>query len=146
MIDIREFQIEQTDKLVPMWRASFEHGVGIVDPNPIAEQREYFLSNVVTNNSVRVAMLDDTIVGFVAASSESIAQLYVHVDYHRRGIGSALLDWAKRRSGGTLWLYTFERNSNARRFYESHGFRILDRGFEEMWQLADLKYSWSADP
>ncbi len=146
MIEMSEFRIEQADELVSMWRASFEHGVGIVDPNPIAEQRDYFLSTVVPNNTVAVAMLDDRIVGFVAASCESIAQLYVHVGYHRKGIGSLLLDWAKRHSRGTLWLHTFECNMVARRFYEGHGFEVVERGFEEMWQLPDVKYSWSVPP
>ena len=72
--------------------------------------------------------------------------LYVRVDAIGQGIGTLLLDWAKAQSGGRLWLYTFERNARARRFYESSGFTITDRGFEEDWQLADIKYEWSEDP
>jgi ribosomal protein S18 acetylase RimI-like enzyme len=142
-IELREFQIEQTDELVAMWRSSFEFGVGIADPHPISEQREYFLSNVLPNNAVVVAMRYDRIVGFTAASAEAIAQLYVHVEHHRKGIGSLLLNWAKQNSDGNLWLHTFECNVIARNFYERYGFCIEERGFEEMWQLPDLKYSWS---
>lgn len=142
-VKLQEFQLEHADELVLMWRASFEKGVGIVDPHSIFEQQEYLLSKVVPNNTLLVATLEGKIVGFVAASRESIAQLYIHVDYHRNGIGSMLLTWAKTQSRGTLWLHTFERNTNAIRFYEHHGFRIVERGFEEMWQLPDLKCSWS---
>lgn len=142
-IKLHRFHPDQADELVRMWRASFQEGVGIVDPHPISEQREYLLSMVVPNNTVIVATLESEIVGFLAASSQSIDQLYVHTDYHRNGIGAKLLGWAKAQSCGSLWLYTFECNRNAARFYEHHGFSLEERGFEEMWQLPDLKYVWS---
>jgi GNAT superfamily N-acetyltransferase len=132
------------DELIPMWRASFEHGVGVVDPHPIEAQRDYFLREILPNSDVRVAVADDRLVGFVAATPESIPALYVHVDHLGQGIGTSLLDWAKAQSAGRLWLYTFERNVGARTFYESHGFVITERGFEQDWQLADLRYEWSA--
>ena len=143
MIEMHSFQPGHAEEVVSLWRASFEYAVGIVDPHTPEEQREYLLSTVVPNHTVRVPNLDDKIVGFIAASSESINQLYVGVEYHRKGIGSLLIDWAKRRSGGSLWLYTFQRNKIARTFYERHGFSIVEEGFEETWQLPDLKYSWS---
>lgn len=130
--------------LVDMWRASFEHGVGIVDPHPIEEQRRHFVSRVLPNFQVGVAMWRQEIVGFVASDRESIDQLYVRVGWHRQGIGRRLLDLAKSRSAGSLWLYTFARNSVARCFYERHGFIAVARGLENMWQLEDVKYLWTA--
>ena len=144
LIDIVNFDSARTDELVQMWRESFEFGVGIVDPHPIAEQREFFVTTVVPNNSIRIALLDDRLVGFVAATKESISQLYVRIGHHRLGIGSRLLDWAKDQSDGSLWLYTFARNLGARAFYEKHGFTIVARGFEPTWQLDDIKYEWAA--
>ena len=132
------------DELVPLWRASFEDGVGVVDPHPLADQRAYLLREVLPRNTARVAFVDDTMVGWVAASRESIAQLYVRVGWHRRGIGRRLLDWTKAQSGGTLWLYTFARNTRACAFYESQGFRVVSRGFEPMWQLDDVRFAWDA--
>ena len=125
-----------------MWRESFEAGVGIVDPHPIEEQRAHLVSVVVPNNAVRMALREGSVVGFVAATSDSISQLYVRKSDHRRGIGPQLLDWAKAQSSDSLWLYTFARNAGARSFYEKHGFRIVGRGFEPHWQLDDLKYEW----
>jgi ribosomal protein S18 acetylase RimI-like enzyme len=141
---VEEFQAEHARELLPMWRESFEFGVGIVDPHPIAEQENYFWTVITPHNDIRVAFLDGRMVGFVAATRTSISQLYVRKGCHRQGIGSRLLDWAKRQSGGSLWLFTFERNAVARAFYERHGFRIVARGFEPMWQLDDLKYEWRA--
>src|SRR2546426_10065300 len=89
-----------------MWRASFEARVGVIDPHPLSEQRQYFLSEVLPRNDVRLALLASDLVGFIAASAESVAQLYVRVGFQRRGIGAQLLAWAKDRSSGSLWLYT----------------------------------------
>jgi GNAT superfamily N-acetyltransferase len=85
-------------------------------------------------------------VGFVAATPESVSQLYVRVGYHGFGIGTRLIEWAKAQSAGSLWLYTFARNSGARAFYEHHGFRIVARGFEPHWKLDDLRYEWTGEP
>ena len=137
-----EFDTRRLDQLIPMWRASFEAGVGIIDPHPLSEQRQYFLTEVLPRNDVRLALLANELVGVVAASAESVAQLYVHVDFQRRGIGSQLLTWAKEHSSGALWLFTFARNRGARAFYERNGFVAIAHGFEPMWQLEDIKYSW----
>jgi ribosomal protein S18 acetylase RimI-like enzyme len=141
-VSIEAFRDEHAKELVRMWRESFEFGVGIKDPHPIEEQEQALREVVVPNNAVRVAFLEGQMIGFVAASPRSIAQLYVRIGYVRQGIGSRLLDWAKQQSEGSLWLYTFERNVGARAFYERHGFKITARGYEPNWQLDDLRYEW----
>src|SRR5262250_115579 len=99
---LSDYRDQWLDELVPMWRASFEAGVGITDPHPLAEQRQYFLERVIPENTVRIALDGDQLVGFVAASRESVSQLYVRVGLQRRGIGSQLLAWAKAHSSGGL--------------------------------------------
>jgi len=141
-LSLIDFTSDHVDELVPMWRDSFERGVGIVDPHPLAEQRAFLLNEIVPHYQLRVAMADDRLVGFIAANRESISQLYVHVDHQGRGIGSQLLAWAKEQSAGRLWLYTLAKNNGAQRFYERRGFQVVERGFEEQWQLEDIKYEW----
>lgn len=131
-------------EVVAMWRASFEKALGLVDPHPIEDQIEYFEGDVLPKYEVSLLREDGSgkIVGLLACHSDEIEALYVHVDYHRQGLGTRLLELAKAQSSGRLQLYTFERNQNAQRFYEHHGFRVIARGFEEFWQLADLRYEW----
>jgi ribosomal protein S18 acetylase RimI-like enzyme len=143
-VALMEWQAGWIDELIPRWRASFEDGVGITDPHPLAEQRDYFVNKLIPNFSVRVAVVDGQTAGFVAASRESIAQLYVWIDHQHRGIGTRLLNWAKQQSAGTLWLYTFAQNRRACAFYERNGFVAVARGFEPTWQLADVRYEWSS--
>ena len=129
-----------------LWREAFEFGVGITDPHPLSEQREAFCAHVLPNNCVTLAFSASQLVGFLAATAESVTQLHVRVGQHRQGIGSALLALAKAQSSGSLWLYTFARNRRACRFYEKHGFSVIQRGFEPHWKLEDVKYGWSAGP
>ena len=139
-----DYDTSYLDPLLRLWREAFEFGVGVTDPHSLTEQRDYFVSEVLPANRVTLALLSSRLVGFIAASPESVAQLHVQVGWHRQGIGSALLDLAKARSGGSLWLYAFARNLRACRFYEKHGFVVAARGFEPTWQLEDVKYHWSA--
>jgi ribosomal protein S18 acetylase RimI-like enzyme len=140
---IEDFQPRQARELVELWRRSFEHGVGITDPNPLEEQLAYFRSTILPGNRVRVALRESALVGFIASTPQSIACLYVAVPHIGRGIGSRLLSLAKSESSGSLWLYTFAQNSNARAFYERRGFIDVGHGFENMWKLEDVKYVWS---
>lgn len=141
------FEPSHTDDLVRLWRKSFEYGVGVVDPHPIEEQRRYFIDRVLPSFTVRVALLDGELAGFVAADAESVNQLYVRVGCLRQGIGTRLLNVAKQASDDSLWLFTFACNHGAQAFYEREGFRVLARGHEPTWGLDDIKYGWQrAEP
>jgi ribosomal protein S18 acetylase RimI-like enzyme len=139
---LEAFEVARAREVVAMWRESFEHGVGVKDPHPVEEQERFLLEKLVRQYDVCVAVVGDQVVGFVAAGPRSIAQLYVRVGWHRRRIGTRLLEWAKARSDGSLWLYTFERNAIARAFYERHGFQLVARGHEPEWKLDDCRYEW----
>ena len=136
------YRPEFRDPLVDMWRASFEHGVGRPGPNPVADHRRFFEEQVLPETRVHMALRDGQLVGFVAFTPDWVEQLYVHVDHLREGIGTRLLELAKANSGGRLWLYTFVTNQAAQRFYERHGFDVVERGFEPVMQLGDLRYEW----
>jgi ribosomal protein S18 acetylase RimI-like enzyme len=145
-IVIVEYLPEYGRELVQMWRDSFERAVGIHDPHTFEEQLRFVEQELVQSNSVAIVLEKGTgkVVGFLAATTDMISQLYVHVDHQSKGIGSMLVNLAKENSNGRLRLFTFECNKNAQRFYERHGFEIAARGFEKSWQLADIEYLWCA--
>jgi GNAT superfamily N-acetyltransferase len=143
-LEVRPFDPDRdTAELVRMWRASFEQGVGVTDPHPVDEQTAFLLDHVVPSHRVVVAHDESGIVGFLAATDDSVGQLYVRVDRIGEGIGSVLLGRAKRESSGRLWLYTFARNHRALAFYARHGFVEVARGFEPTWQLEDVRMEWT---
>jgi GNAT superfamily N-acetyltransferase len=79
-------------------------------------------------HDVWVAAEAQRIVGFLAlgraetADAGWVEQLYVHPAYAGQGLGTRLLDLAKRELGGAVQLWTFQSNTGARRFYARHGF------------------------
>jgi ribosomal protein S18 acetylase RimI-like enzyme len=147
-IVIVDYSPEYARELVAMWRESFERALGIINPHPLEGQLRYLEETVVPENHVRLVLdkSDSKIIGIMASTPDHIAQLYVHVNHQHKGIGTMLLNIAKQNSNGRLRLFTFKANRNAQRFYEHHGFKIIGRGFEEMWQLEDIEYEWLAAP
>src|SRR5262249_41453405 len=91
------------------------------------EAREHF-ATVVTNERETWVVADDTntVVGFLSLHDDHVEQLYVLPESTGRGFGRALLDEAKRARPGGLRLYAFQANTGARRFYERHGFDVVD--------------------
>jgi ribosomal protein S18 acetylase RimI-like enzyme len=140
---VSEFDAADADELILMWRESFEHAMGIKDPNPLAQQRRYFDEEVCPRTRVQVVKQGGRIIAFVAANERYLAQLYVRVGYSGQGIGSMLLRLAQQQSSGSLSLHTLLRNERACRFYERHGFQWVGRDFEPMWQLESVEYRWS---
>jgi GNAT superfamily N-acetyltransferase len=85
-----------------------------------------------------------SVVGMMVLDGAELDQLYVAPGWTGRGIGSRFLDLAKRLRPGGLALYTFQVNQEARRFYERHGFVLIDEshgsGNEE--RQPDVRYAW----
>ncbi len=84
------------------------------------------------------------VAGFIAMHDDFVEHLYVHPERQRRGIGTALLDEAKRRMSGGFRLWVFQQNETARRFYERHGLGLVEltdgSGNEE--KTPDALYEW----
>jgi ribosomal protein S18 acetylase RimI-like enzyme len=61
-----------------------------------------------------------------------------------QGVGTELLDIAKRGSG-QLQLWTFQRNAQARRFYEARGFALAEQtdGARNEEKEPDARYLWT---
>jgi GNAT superfamily N-acetyltransferase len=100
------------------------------------------------HEEVWVAEHDGRIIGFFALSDDLLYHLYVDPELHGRGAGSLLFDRVKelRPSGFRLWV--FQRNVQARRFYEHRGMRVVEltdgSGNEE--REPDALYEWRPEP
>jgi GNAT superfamily N-acetyltransferase len=108
------------------------------------EIRNWIRTEMVPAHEVLVAEADDRLVGFAALANDLLGHLYVHPEAQNQGIGSALLENAKkcRPEGFRLWV--FQKNEGARRLYERHGFRLVEltdgSGNEE--REPDALYEW----
>jgi GNAT superfamily N-acetyltransferase len=84
------------------------------------------------------------IAGYMSIYGDEIDHLYVMPGYQRRGIGRALLNKAKELSPHRLALFTFQKNANARAFYEANGFRaVAFTDGENVEGEPDVQYEWT---
>lgn len=109
------------------------------------ETRAWVAGVVLPGCAVTVALVDGAVAGFCAVDGVTLDHLYVRPRFHGLGAGTALLDQAKRASGGELVLHVFQRNSGARRFYERHGFVPVELtdGSRNEEREPDVLYRWS---
>jgi GNAT superfamily N-acetyltransferase len=87
-------------------------------------------------------------VGILVLDGPWVDQLYVEPTMTRHGIGSSLVELAKRERPAGLRLWTFQSNRDTQRFYERHGFVETERtdGSDNEEAAPDILYVWAADP
>lgn len=107
------------------------------------EDRAFFREHVLNECEVWGCHAD-ALIGFIAFRSEWIDQLYVLPEHQAQGAGGALLDLAKSRAA-RLQLWTFQRNTGARRFYEKRGFIAIREtdGRDNEEREPDILYCWN---
>ena len=94
-----------------------------------------------------VAVRNAEITGYAALDGDMLEHLYLRPDVRRQGIGTLLLDEVRRHSPDGVSLHVFQQNTDARAFYERHGFTVLDTngGDRNMENLPDMTLRWTAD-
>lgn len=145
----KEYEFE----LISLWRKSFHQAIGIEEDTReevVKKHLEYLQSY--NPDIIRVALEENEnkILGFMAKEENIIKDLFIHVEYQRKGLGSIFIKQAKEEEE-FLSLQTLELNKGAQKFYEFHDFIIVRHGFTSFeanpWatkkeQLADISYEW----
>ncbi len=117
---------------------------GVPDIHTDAEDRWFIANKVLPQLETLVAEADGEIAGFAAFTPTRLEHLYVAPRFHRRGIGTALLEAAMRLRPNGLDLWAFQSNAPARALYEKHGFRCVETtdGDANEEKCPDARYSW----
>ena len=144
-LSIRQLELADMDAAAGVHRAAFDHALpwltGLHTPD---EDRWFYRERMFKTCTLWGAFDRDVITGMIAFRDDWIEQLYVLPEAQRRGVGTELLDVAKRASK-RLQLWTFQRNARARRFYEARGFMLTEEtdgsGNEE--KEPDARYLWT---
>ena len=72
----------------------------------------------------KVWVYDDGIIkGMLHLDGKEISELYVDYFFWKEGIGSKLVEFAKEKFDAKF-VWTLEKNEDAIRFYEAHGFKL----------------------
>ena len=119
---IRPFQTDDTDTIVSIWRDASALAHSFL-PAAFIEQEADALRNIyLVHAETSVIEVDGTIVGFVSLVDDELAGLFLRPAFHGRGLGRAMVDFAKAQKG-PLRVEVFENNHIGRKFYASYGFR-----------------------
>ncbi|MBS0634702.1 MAG: GNAT family N-acetyltransferase [Verrucomicrobia bacterium] len=109
---------------------------------------QWISETLIPTNQVTVAEENGVIVGMMALSKKDgvgwIDHLYLAPGSIGQGIGTQFVTAAKYALGSPIRLLTFQQNSNARKFYERHGFHVLEysNGSANEEQCPDVLYEW----
>jgi ribosomal protein S18 acetylase RimI-like enzyme len=107
---------------IASWQAAYKHLFSSeqLEAIPLAERTEFW-----ARFPPIVADVDDEVAGFVAVGNGELYAIYVHPDKWGTGVGRELMRAGENRLrelgnvGAFLWV--FEDNPRARRFYEAAG-------------------------
>jgi GNAT superfamily N-acetyltransferase len=110
-----------------------------------AEDRAFCLE-LIGAGQVRLLRGSGGVAGFLARERDFVPALYLAAPWRGQGFGKRLVDDAKALSPGRLWLWTFQANAGARRFYLREGFHEaeLTDGADNDEHLPDVKMIWAA--
>jgi GNAT superfamily N-acetyltransferase len=92
-----------------------------------------------------VAVRYAEITGYATLDGDMLEHLYLRPDVRRQGIGTLLLNEVRRHSPEGVSLHVFQQNTDARAFYNRHGFTVLDTsdGDRNMENLPDMTLRWT---
>jgi GNAT superfamily N-acetyltransferase len=131
--------------ITQVWLTAFRETYAFPPAHGDAEVLEWVRSGLLPATETWVAETGGEVVGFMALRGESIEQLYLRQLWTGHGIGSRFVAVAKERAPARLELWTFQANAGARRFYERHGFAVVeltDGAANEEGQ-PDVRYVWT---
>lgn len=94
---------------------------GEIQVLPVAEK--YSDPEILEN--IRVYEADGIVKGLIRIAGKEVVELYVEHFFQGQGIGAELIEFAKREHD-VEFLWVLEKNADAIRFYEAHGFHITD--------------------
>ena len=96
------------------------------------------------HDEVWVAEDDGRVVGFFALSDGLLYHLYVYPEHHGQGAGSQLFDRVKELAPDGFRLWVFQRNTQAREFYEHRGMQVVELtdGSRNEESEPDALYEW----
>lgn len=129
-MDIRPAIVADAPRIAEVWESAWRDGhVGHIPDELLVHRRSdsFRARTAEMIERTHVAVVDGTVVGFVALKADEIDQLMVDASARGTGVAGALLTDGARRileaGHAQPWLAVVTGNARARHFYEREGWR-----------------------
>ena len=127
---IREYRADDRDVVLTIWAAASAVAHPFLPDEFLAAERRDIADRHLATAETWVWDVDGHVTGFIALLGNEVGGLFVHPEFHRRGIGRALVDHA-RGLRDTLEVEVFADNVPGRAFYAAYGFVEFEEGVHE---------------
>ncbi len=141
---IRKARVEDAKAIAVILKTSRQSAMPYLPHDHTPEEDHAFVRDVVMKEcKVYVAEDNVEIMGFIAFKDNWIDHLYLLPEAQGKGIGSSLLNIALGKAN-EYQLWTFQRNTAARAFYEAKGFKVVREtdGQDNEEKEPDVLYRW----
>lgn len=127
---IREYTQTDIDQILAIWLSSSIEAHNFIEPgfweSKVSDMRDLYIPA----SETFVYESDGKIAGFYSLYGSNLAAIFVAPSSQGKGVGSVLLDDAKKRRE-KLELTVYKENVSSVKFYEKHGFISLGEQVDE---------------
>jgi putative acetyltransferase len=145
LVHLRPYRPDDLEPIIQLWYHTWHHTYpDLRHPQTIEQWRTRFQQEIIPNESIWVAERNHQLVGFLAIrkSDGYLHLLYVSPEEQRQRVGTNLMNKAKELSPGGISLKALQRNMQARRFYEQHGFQPMYMRTNAINGEPKIAYHW----
>lgn len=127
---IRQYHPSDLNAVLDSWEVATRLAHAFMSNDFIAQERINVAEIYLPNTDTWVAEIDGNVVGFIALMGNEVGAIFLQPNFHKMGIGAALMDKA-RDLHGDLEVEVFKENTQGRNFYSKYGFKYLEEKLHE---------------
>lgn len=143
---IERARVDDAQGVAELYLLARRESLGAIPPVFGSDERVLtWLANRIRNGEECWITRDESgISAFMLLEPEWLDQLYVRPDRIGQGLGTRLVEKAKVLMPNGMKLWTFQSNVLAHKFYEQHGFVVIEKtdGRHNEEQSPDVCYEW----
>jgi putative acetyltransferase len=140
---IRKYQPADCEAVLRVWARASAVAHPFLSQEFLELERHNIANVYLPNAETWVWEADGHVVGFVSLLANEVGGIFVDPEFHRSGIGRALMDRA-RALRGELEVEVFARNFLGRAFYAKLGFELMYEKVHDQTGLAIMRLRLAA--
>ncbi len=137
----RKLAAKDIETVVDLWYKTSINAHNFISDDYWRENKKAMASEYLPNSETYLALENGKTVGFVSMVEDTLAALFVDINFQGKGVGKSLLNFVKaKRTAVRLTVY--EKNEKSVDFYKKQGFVIQSVNKEEETDENELLMEW----